>query len=93
MAGGIGDQDRQSRIDEGIVKATSALAECLGIKVMAEGVETDTQLQFLIEQGCQFAQGYYLAKPMPEQEGRDLMRQRPEFLSLVEHKEVTTKVE
>ncbi|KAA3628571.1 MAG: EAL domain-containing protein [Proteobacteria bacterium] len=63
------------------------------MKVIAEGAETDTQLQFLIEQECQFAQGYYLAKPMPEQEVQDLMRQRPEFLSLVEHNDVTTKAE
>ncbi|MCV6605273.1 MAG: EAL domain-containing protein, partial [Porticoccaceae bacterium] len=32
--------------------------------VVAEGVETEQQLQFLRQQGCQFAQGYHLGRPM-----------------------------
>jgi EAL domain-containing protein (putative c-di-GMP-specific phosphodiesterase class I) len=35
------------------------------MKVVAEGVETDTQRQFLLEHGCPVLQGYLLGRPMP----------------------------
>ena len=37
----------------------------LGFKVLAEGVETEEQVNLLKEAGCRFAQGYYYARPMP----------------------------
>lgn len=52
--------------DRAIVSAISALAHRLNLKVIAEGVETEEQLQYLREQGCDFAQGYYLSRPVPE---------------------------
>lgn len=48
-----------------IVKSTIQLAHSLGLKVIAEGVETKVQFQFLKEHDCDFVQGYYFAKPMP----------------------------
>ncbi len=53
---------------EGIVLAIIALAKQLHIKVVAEGVETKQQLDFLYKNDCNQIQGYYFAKPMPVQE-------------------------
>ena len=63
------DRSFVSRLDEKnqastIVKATLDLAHNLGFNVVAEGVETVPQIQQLQEWGCEFAQGYYYAKPL-----------------------------
>jgi diguanylate cyclase (GGDEF)-like protein len=52
------------REDEVIVKAVIGVARALGIALVAEGVETDRQLQMLEELGCDFVQGYGLGRPM-----------------------------
>jgi EAL domain-containing protein (putative c-di-GMP-specific phosphodiesterase class I) len=51
--------------DAAIVVATIAMARGLGVEVIAEGIETEEQLDFLREQGCEEYQGYLLGKPMP----------------------------
>jgi EAL domain-containing protein (putative c-di-GMP-specific phosphodiesterase class I) len=48
-----------------IVKATIELGHSLGLTVVAEGVEHDAQLAALRELGCDWAQGYRIARPMP----------------------------
>ncbi|MGO2513615.1 EAL domain-containing protein [Marinomonas polaris] len=48
-----------------IVKSTIQLAESLGMKVIAEGIETKEQANLLAALGCQTLQGYYFAKPSP----------------------------
>ncbi len=48
--------------------AIVALGKALHIHVLAEGVETEAQLQFLKETGCDEIQGYYVNRPMPESE-------------------------
>lgn len=51
--------------DKAIVKMIIAMAESLGMKVIAEGVETKEQVDFLSKNGCVNIQGYYYAKPFP----------------------------
>lgn len=63
------DRSFVSRLDEQnqastIVKATLDLAHNLGFDVVAEGVETQQQVEQLKQWGCEFAQGYYYAKPL-----------------------------
>ena len=60
-----GDND-----DAAIVRGTIALAHGLGMKVVAEGVETEPQLGFLARHGCNLAQGYLFAQPLPTAEIR-----------------------
>lgn len=54
--------------DESISLAVISLAHTLGLKVVAEGVETVEQESFLNDADCEYAQGYYYAKPMPAEE-------------------------
>ena len=58
----------QSRDDVAIVTGIIALAHSLGMKVVAEGVETAEQLQFLADNDCDIVQGYFLSRPLPEDE-------------------------
>jgi len=57
-----------SRDDHSIVNASIQLAKVFGYKVIAEGVESREHLPVLLELGCDEAQGYGIAKPMPPQE-------------------------
>jgi diguanylate cyclase (GGDEF)-like protein len=58
--------------DATFVTAQIALAHALGMQVVAEGVETEAQLNALVEHGCQQAQGYLLSKPLPAEQVRKL---------------------
>lgn len=49
-----------------LVKAILSIAHCLGLDVVAEGVETYEQVTFLKENNCQYAQGWYFSKPLSE---------------------------
>lgn len=51
--------------DKVIVRTIIAMAKNMELDVLAEGVETPEQKQFLIENGCEKFQGYYFAKPLP----------------------------
>lgn len=53
--------------DSAIVVAIIAMAHCMGLKVIAEGIETIEQLQFLKMHHCDEVQGYLLGRPMPVQ--------------------------
>lgn len=50
--------------DNKVIKSTIDLAKELGLKVIAEGVETEPQMQFLSENNCPEAQGYLYSKPL-----------------------------
>ena len=51
-----------------IVRSTIDLARNLGMRVVAEGVETSEHWQQLAEYGCDTAQGYFLSRPLPADE-------------------------
>jgi diguanylate cyclase len=64
------DQSFVRRIPEdaaacAIVRTVLALGRSLNTPVLAEGIETDAQWQFLLDEGCQKGQGYLFARPMP----------------------------
>ena len=54
-----------SKESRAIITAVSGLGRSLGIRTIAEGVESEAQLDFVREQGCAEAQGYLFSAPMP----------------------------
>ena len=54
--------------DMAISAAVVAIADALGLKTVAEGVETTAQANFFREHGCHVAQGYFFSKPLPPDE-------------------------
>ena len=56
-----------------IIKAIIALAKSLNLNLIAEGVETSVQKDFLIDNGCVTIQGYYYTPPVPAEEMRMLL--------------------
>jgi diguanylate cyclase (GGDEF)-like protein len=59
--------------DKTIVETIIAMARHLQLEVIAEGVETEFQANFLREQGCDAYQGYYFSKPLPADEFAGLL--------------------
>ncbi|WP_374327810.1 putative bifunctional diguanylate cyclase/phosphodiesterase [Azonexus sp.] len=59
-----------------ICDATIGLAHALGLTLVAEGVETEDQLEYLRARGCDLVQGYLFSKPLPALEAEAFIRQR-----------------
>jgi EAL domain-containing protein (putative c-di-GMP-specific phosphodiesterase class I) len=58
---GLGTEDRGSAVTEAII----AMARALSLGVIAEGVETESQVNELKRLGCELAQGFYFSEPLP----------------------------
>ena len=60
-----------------IVRAVIGLGHGLEMSIVAEGVETQEQLGFLVEQGCDAVQGYFIGKPLPIEQYNTLVGRAP----------------
>jgi diguanylate cyclase (GGDEF)-like protein len=63
--------------DATIVRAVVEMAAALGLDVVAEGVETEDQLAAVRALGCDHAQGFYFARPLPAREAAGIIGDRP----------------
>ena len=61
--------------DKAIVSTIIAMAQSLDMDVIAEGVETEEQRQFLLDEGCTHYQGYLFGKPVPIEQFEALLKQ------------------
>lgn len=64
------------RDDAAITRAVISLGHNLGFSVIAEGVESDAQREFLKREGCDQAQGYFYSRPLPATEYENFLRAR-----------------
>ncbi len=64
----LGMRGGENGRDKAIVRSTSELGHNLGLRVVAEGVEDEAALDLLSSYGCDLAQGFYIARPMPAEE-------------------------
>ncbi len=66
--------------DANIIRAIIAMAQSLNLKIVAEGVDTETQLQMLKQLGCNMAQGFYISKPLTHYELFEWAKKRNSLL-------------
>jgi len=59
--------------DKALCEAIIVMAHKLGLKVIAEGVETEKQRDLLVSAGCDYAQGYLYSRPIPPAEFEKLV--------------------
>lgn len=67
---------------DAIVRAIIAMTKAMGKKVVAEGVETTQHYDFLLQEGCDYLQGYLIGKPMPAEQATKFLanyKQTPFF--------------
>ncbi|WP_259396759.1 bifunctional diguanylate cyclase/phosphodiesterase [Psychromonas sp. SR45-3] len=63
-----------NRADQSLVKAITAMAKALNLKVVAEGIEDKKQMQFLTGLDCEFGQGYFFSPPVTAEKFERLLR-------------------
>lgn len=68
----------ESKDDQALCRAIIAMAHSLGIKVIAEGIETEGQRDILLKAKCDFGQGYYYSKPVVAKEFEAMVKRRNE---------------
>lgn len=74
----IGEGARRNQTTRNIIRAILSLARTLSLSVVAEGVETEAQGEFLADNGCDLLQGYYFSRPVPAQDFAELLRRQTE---------------
>lgn len=67
----IGDERMES-----VIRSTISLSDELGMSIIAEGVEDKVQAEMLTKWGCNYAQGYYYSRPVPEEEYREMLKRQ-----------------
>ena len=72
--------DIDSENKESLIETILAMGKSLNLKVVAEGVETKEQYEFLKQKECDIIQGYYFAKPMNEEEFIKLLKSNKTFV-------------
>ena len=70
------DDIPEKRDDMEIANTVIAIGHTLGFKVLAEGVETVEQLEFLKAQGCDLYQGFLMSQPLPAEEFKMLLHKK-----------------
>lgn len=70
------DNSTENEKTRAVLKSVINLAHSLGIEVTAEGVENKEQYELLEKMGIDYIQGYYCAKPMPENDYEELMKKQ-----------------
>lgn len=68
--------------DQNLIRGIVSLARCLNLNVIAEGVETPTQMEFLRSIGCQEIQGYLYSKPLNIEAAEAFLRNPPDMSTL-----------
>ena len=63
-------------MNQGILRFIMSLARWMGLSIVAEGVETEEEMEQLREIGCDYGQGYYFAKPMTRWDFEELLKQK-----------------
>jgi EAL domain-containing protein (putative c-di-GMP-specific phosphodiesterase class I) len=71
------------RTSRSVVEAIISIAHLLGKSTVAEGVETSDQVRTLRELGCDFAQGYFFAKPVSAEQLPDVIARVPAWRQIV----------
>jgi EAL domain-containing protein (putative c-di-GMP-specific phosphodiesterase class I) len=66
--------------DEAILDATIDMAKRVGHLIVAEGVETEEQRQYLTNKGCDYFQGFLFCRPLPAHKIELILQQRAEIL-------------
>jgi EAL domain-containing protein (putative c-di-GMP-specific phosphodiesterase class I) len=80
----VGENGENSEILQTII----SLAKNLKMRVIAEGIETHSQLAVLRNLGCDYGQGYLLAKPKSKEETEKLLYQHPDWIP--QNEEIST---
>ena len=69
-------RNKMTAKDKAVISTIFRLARDLKLKTVAEGIETEEQMEFVTECGCDMIQGYYFYKPMPIAEFESLIEEQ-----------------